>query len=118
MAKFLFALSRGPEDPTRAARALFLAKVAAAKGHEVCVFLLDEGVYWTNLTLAERTRIPTGDVLLDQIKDLQAAGARFLVCKPCAEARLISADDLPPGFEISTAGVLIDLSVESKLFSF
>lgn len=118
MSSFLFAVSRGPEDATRAVRAMFLAKVAAAKGHEVCVFLLDEGVYWTNLILAERTRIPTGDIMLDQIKDLQAKGARFLVCKPCADARLIAPEDLPPGFDIGTAGDLIDLAAEAKVFTF
>lgn len=118
MAKFLFVLSRGPEDATRAVRALFLAKVAANKGHEVTVFLLDEAVYWTNLGMAERVRIPTGDAMIDQIKELQAKGTRFLVCKPCADTRLIGNDDLPQGFEISTAAVLIDLSVEAKVFSF
>lgn len=118
MAKFLFVLSRGPEDPTRAVRALFLAKVAANKGHEVTVFLVDEAVYWTNLTMAEKTRIPTGDAMIDQIKELRDKDVKFLVCKPCAESRLIGADDLPPGFEISTAAVLIDLSVEAKVFSF
>lgn len=118
MSSFLFALSRGPEDPTRAVRAMFLAKVAAGKGHEATVFLLDDAVYWTNLTMAERVRIPTGDSMLDQIKELQAKGVKFLVCKPCAEARLIGAEDLPQGFEISTAGVLIDLAVEAKVFSF
>jgi tRNA 2-thiouridine synthesizing protein D len=118
MTKFLFVLSRGPEDTTRAVRAMFLAKVAATKGHDVTVFLLDEAVYWTNLGMAERVSIPTGDAMIDQIRELQDKGVKFLVCKPCAEARLIGKDDLPQGFEISTAAVLIDLSVESKVFSF
>jgi tRNA 2-thiouridine synthesizing protein D len=118
VSKFLFVLTRGPEDVTRAVRALFLAKVAAGKGHEVVVFLLDEAVYWSNLGMAEKVRIPTGDAMIDQIRELQDKGARFLVCKPCAEVRLVGADDLPAGFEISTAAALIDLSVESKVFSF
>lgn len=118
MAKFVFALSNGPENPVRAVRAMFLAKVAAGKGHDVTVFLLDDAVYWTNLGMAEKVRIPTGDAMIDQIKELQAKGVKILVCKPCAEARLIGADDLPQGFEISTAAVLIDLSAEAKVFSF
>ncbi|WP_243438893.1 DsrE family protein [Fundidesulfovibrio soli] len=118
MSKFLFVLSRGPEDSTRAVRAMFLAKVAAGKGHDVTVFLLDEAVYWSNLGMAERVRIPTGDAMIDQIRELQDKGVKFLVCKPCAEARLIGADDLPAGFEISTAAVLIDMAVEAKVFSF
>jgi len=118
MTSFVFALSCGPENAARAVRAFFLAKVAAGKGHAVTVFLLDDAVYWTNLSMAERVRIPTGDALIDQIRELQAKGVKILVCKPCAEARLIAADDLPQGFEISTAATLIDLSVEAKVFSF
>ncbi len=118
MAKFLFVLSKGPEGATQAVRALFLAKVAANKGHEVTVFLLDDAVYWTNLGMAEKVRIPTGDAMIDQIKELQDKGVKFLVCKPCADARLVTGDDLAPGFEISTAPVLIDLAAESKVFSF
>lgn len=118
MAKFLFALSRGPEDPVRAVRALFLAKVAANKGHDVTVFLLDDAVYWANLEMAEKVRIPTGDAMIDQIKELQAKQVKILVCTPCAASRQISADDLPQCFEMSTAAVLIDLSVEAKVYSF
>ena len=118
MASFVFALSNGPENASRAVRAFFLAKVAANKGHQVTVFLLDDAVYWTNLGMAERVRIPTGDALIDQIRELQAKGVKILVCKPCAEARMISASDLPQGFEISTAATLIDLAAEGKLFSF
>lgn len=118
MSKFLFAVSRGPEDTTQAVRGMFLAKIAANKGHDVTVFLLDDAVYWSNLGMAEKVRIPTGDAMIDQIGELRKKGVRFLVCKPCAEARLITSDDLPPNFEMSTAGDLIDLAAESKLFTF
>jgi tRNA 2-thiouridine synthesizing protein D len=40
------------------------------------------------------------------------------VCKPCAETRLIGADDLPPGTAIGTGVTLIDLATESKVFTF
>ncbi len=40
------------------------------------------------------------------------------MCKPCAETRLISADDLPPGTAIGTGVTLIDLAAESKVFTF
>ncbi len=63
MAKFLFVLTRGPEDPTRAVRCFQFAKIAADKGHEVTVFLVDDAVYLTNLSLSERIKAPTGDEL-------------------------------------------------------
>ena len=64
MSKFLFVLTRGPEDPTRAVRCFQFAKIAADKGHDVTVFLVDDAVYFTNLSLTERVKAPTGDELL------------------------------------------------------
>ena len=87
MAKFLFVLTRGPEDPTRAVRCFQFAKIAADKGHEVTVFLVDKG-------------------------------AGILVCKPCAETRMIGEEDLPPGTKIGTGMTLIDLAAESQVFTF
>ena len=118
MAKFLFVLTRGPEDPTRAVRCFQFAKIAADKGHEVTVFLVDDAVYFTNLSLSERIKAPTGDELMDYWKFLVDKGARMLVCKPCAETRLVSEDDLPPGLKIGTGVTLIDLAAESQVFSF
>ena len=54
MRKFLFVLSRGPEDATRAVRCFQLAKIAVEKGHDVTVFLVDDAVYFTNLGMSER----------------------------------------------------------------
>ncbi len=118
MAKFLFVLSRGPEDPIRAVRCFQFAKIAADKGHEVTVFLVDDAVYFTNMSLMERVKAPTGDEMNGYWKFLVEKQAKILVCKPCAETRLIGADDLPPGCEIGTGVTLIDLAVDSKVFSF
>ena len=118
MAKFLFVLTRGPEDPTRAVRCFQFAKIAADKGHEVTVFLVDDAVYFTNLSLSERIKAPTGDELMGYWKFLVDRGASMLVCKPCAESRLISEDELPPGCKIGTGVTLIDLAAESQVFTF
>jgi predicted peroxiredoxin len=118
MTKFLFVLTRGPEDPTRAVRCFQFAKIAADKGHEVTVFLVDDAAYFTNLALTERVKAPTGDELLTYWKFLVEKGADILVCKPCAETRLIAEDDLPPGTKIGTGVTLIDLAAESKVFTF
>ncbi len=118
MSKFLFVLSRGPEDPTRAVRCFQFAKIAAEKGHEVTVFLVDDAAYFTNLSLTERVKAPTGDELLTYWRFLVSQGARILVCKPCAESRLIAEEDLPPGARIGTGATLIDLAAESQVFTF
>ncbi len=118
MSKFLFVLSRGTEDPTRVTRCFFLAKVAAEKGHDVTIFLLDDAVYLSNPAIAEHIKAPTGDALSSYLKFIREKNIPVLVCKPCAETRLISEDDLPPNFKISTGPVLIDLAAESKVFTF
>ncbi|QGY39279.1 sulfur reduction protein DsrE [Pseudodesulfovibrio cashew] len=117
MSKFLFVLSRGPEDPTRAVRCFQFAKIAAEKGHDVTVFLVDDAVYFANLGLTERIKCPTGDEMLPYLQTIQEKG-KILVCKPCAATRMLGEDDLPAGFEISTGMVLIDLAEEAKVFSF
>ncbi len=118
MAKFLFVLTRGPEDPTRAVRCFHFAKIAADKGHDVTVFLVDDAVYFTNLSLSERIKAPTGDDLMGYWKFLVDKGATMLVCKPCAATRLISEDELPPRLTIGTGVTLIELAAESKVFTF
>jgi predicted peroxiredoxin len=118
MSKFLFVLTRGPEDPTRAVRCFQFAKIAADKGHEVTMFLVDDAAYFTNLSLTERVKAPTGDELMPYFKFLVDKKINFLVCKPCAESRLIGEDDLPPGLKIGTGVTLIDLAAESQVFTF
>lgn len=86
MKKFLFVLSRGPEDSTRAVRCFQFAKIAAEKGHDTTVFLVDDAVYLANLGMAERVKCPTGDELLPYMKVMQEKG-KILVCKPCAATR-------------------------------
>ncbi len=114
MSKFFFVLSRGPEDPTRVVRCFQFAKIAAEKGHEVKMFLIDDAVYLANIGLAERIKAPTGDELIGYLRFLQEKEVPVLVCKPCAAARMIGEDDLPPNFKIGTGYDLIDIAEESK----
>jgi predicted peroxiredoxin len=61
MAKYLFVLTRGTEDPTRATRCLQLVKVAKEEGHEVRLFLTDEAVCLARKGGTENVVAPTGD---------------------------------------------------------
>lgn len=61
MAKFLFVLTRGLEDPTRVTRTFQLAKVAKEAGHEVNLFLTDDGVTLVKEGILENVIAPTGD---------------------------------------------------------
>ena len=117
MKKFLFVLSRGPEDSTRAVRCFQLAKIAAEKGHDTTIFLVDDAVYLANLGMAGRIKCPTVDERLPYMKVMQEKG-KILVCKPCAATRMIGEDDLPAGFSISTGVTLIELAEDAQVFSF
>ena len=44
MAKILIHVTRGPEDPTRAALGFLVGKAALDEGHEVSLFLAGDGV--------------------------------------------------------------------------
>jgi len=79
MAKFLFVLSRGLEDPTRATRAFQLAKVAKAKNHEVHVFFVDDGVYYAQRGFADNVKAPTGDDAKAYLDELQKEKVPFYV---------------------------------------
>jgi len=63
MARFLFVLTRGMEDPTRATRCFQFAKVAKEEGHEVEIFLTDDAVVLGKVGIAETVKSPTGDEL-------------------------------------------------------
>jgi len=116
--KFLFVLNRGLEDPIRATRAFQLAKVAKEKGHEVNIFLVDDAVAYGILGLADHVVAPTGDNAKQYLDYLIENKVTFYLCTPCARTRLFGEDQFISGAVLSTAGVLIDLATESKVFTF
>jgi uncharacterized protein len=61
MAKFLVHLATGPENPTRAALALLVARTARSEGHEVRLFLAGDAVQLARPETASATQgIGTG----------------------------------------------------------
>lgn len=56
MAKLLVHLATGPENPTRAALALLVARSAAEAGHEVQVFLAGDAVQLARPVTADQVR--------------------------------------------------------------
>lgn len=61
MQKFVFVLTRGLEDPTRATRGLQLAKAAKEQGHDVALFMTDDAVPLAKKGLIDNVVAPTGD---------------------------------------------------------
>jgi predicted peroxiredoxin len=118
MAKFLFVLSRGIEDPTRSTRCIQFAKVAKENGHDVTVFLVEDGVMVAKVGMVDNIKSPTGDELKGHLDYLVKEQVPILVCTPCANARQIGPDELVNSARLDTAKTLIALAAESKVFTF
>jgi predicted peroxiredoxin len=118
MAKFLFVLATGTENPARATRCGQLAAAATEDGHEVHVFLLDDAVVFARKGGTENIVAPTGDDMETHMEKLRRANVPFYVCTPCAKARHVNEGDLFEGAKLATAKMLIALAAESKVFNF
>lgn len=68
MAHFLFTLKH--DDNEAATRCFQLAKIAHSKGHITHLFLLDDGVLWSDYTRDLRQKTPTGDCPADYLSYL------------------------------------------------
>ncbi len=118
MSKFLFVLSRGLEDPTRVVRCLQFAKIAADKGHETVLFLVDDAAVIARLGALDMVKAPTGDEAKPYMDFLVEKRVPIMVCTPCANARLMDPEEFVEGARLETGLTLIDLAEESKVFSF
>lgn len=120
MAKLLFVISKGFEKAGTATRALQFAAIAVDKGHQVEIFLIDDAVPFAQAGMAKGIHATTGEQMQDFIDKLVKAGVTFHVCKPCADKRLISPDDLIPTGKFSIGSDLVDLMTdpETKVVTF
>ncbi|HWR90559.1 MAG TPA: DsrE family protein [Dissulfurispiraceae bacterium] len=118
MAKFLFVLSRGMDDPVRSTRCFHLAKVAREGGHDVHIFLVDDGVTVSKIGMADHMVSPTGDELKGLLDFHVKGKTPIYVCTPCANARHMGDEELVDGARFETAKVLISLAAESQVLTF
>ena len=109
MARLLYVLPHSTDDPRRAAVGLEAAAAAAEGGHEVGVWLTDEGV---------RLAVPgVSDALLEEgprlasasLAALEAQGAVLHVSRPCFEARGFVASQLATGARLAEPAALAEL---------
>ena len=120
MQKYLFVISKGFEKAGTATRAMQFASIAAEKGLEVEVFLIDDAIHWAQLGMAEGIRSSTGEHMKDLLDKLITRKTNIHVCKACADKRLVSPDECIEGSVISGATVLVDMMTdpEYKVFTF
>jgi predicted peroxiredoxin len=118
MARFLYVLTRGMDDPVRATRCVHLAKVAKESGHEVHLFLVDDGVMIAKIGIADHMKSPTGDELKSLLDVLIRENVPIYVCTPCANARQMGEEDLIASARFETAKVLINLAADAQVLTF
>lgn len=105
MARLLVNVATGPENPTRAALGLLVARTAAAEGHEVRVFLAGDGVHLARVETAAATHgIGTG-AAGEHLEALRAAGVPVLLSGMSSKARGIEG-----GGELSPPERLVELA--------
>lgn len=113
MAKILFSLTQGPEDPTRAALAFIVAKAAIEEGHTVSLFLAGDAVpLIRNAVLDNLNGLGTGS-LREHFNALVAGGARFYLSGLSSKSRGVTQSDLDgKPAEFALPQVLVRLSLE------
>lgn len=113
--KLLFIITKGLEKSGSAIRALQIAALTAEQGNYVEVFLLDEAVHW-----AQGIKAAYGECLNDYMDMLKSREHPVLVCKSCAEKRLITQGDLIEGAVITPMPVLAEkiASPDYKVLTF
>jgi uncharacterized protein involved in oxidation of intracellular sulfur len=120
MNKFVYVVSAGFERVGTAVRGISFASKAAAKGHHVEVFLLDDAVIWAQLGMGEWVYAVTGEHMKDLLDVLIENKTPIHVCQACADKRLIPVDECIEGAKMSSSAVLADMmtDAEVKVFIF
>jgi sulfur relay (sulfurtransferase) complex TusBCD TusD component (DsrE family) len=114
MGKMLFAITKGPEHAGGATRAMQFAAIAAEKGFDVDVILIDEAVFWAQKSIADGMGSTTGERMSDQLDTLVAHNSTLYICAACADKRLLLPDDFVEGCEWAKGPKLVDLMTDPQ----
>jgi uncharacterized protein len=114
VSRLLVHIATGPENPTRVALGLLVARSALDAGHDVDLFIAGDGVAVLRPeTLDAGNGIGTGS-FREHVDALAAGGARFFVSGLSSKARGLTADSLG-GLEVTMAPPtrLVELTFEA-----
>jgi predicted peroxiredoxin len=97
----------GPENPTRAALALLIARTSVEEDHEVRVFLAGDAVHLANAEKAAATTgLGTGEAK-EHLAALREAGVTVFLSGMSSKARGIEGGE---GFELAPPQKLVELA--------
>lgn len=114
MSRLLVHIATGPENPTRVALGLLVARTALEAGHEVDLFIAGDGVAILRPeTLEVANGIGTGS-MREHVNALMAGGARFYASGMSSKARAVTPDSVG-GLTVTMAPPtrLIELAFEA-----
>src|SRR3954453_22927506 len=107
MARILVHSATGPDNPTRAALALLIAKTALEEGHDVNVFLAGDAVYLADPEkAAETTGLGTGEAS-EHLAALHGGGLTVFLSGMSSKARGIEGGE---GYELCPPQKLVELA--------
>jgi uncharacterized protein len=114
MASLLVHITRGPEDPSRAALGFLVAKAAVDEGHEVSLFLAADAVQLLrDAVLDNLVGLGTGS-LRESYDAIVAGGGRFYLSGMSSKGRGLSDADLEgKPAEMAMPNRLIQLALEA-----
>ena len=120
MAKLLIHITRGPEEPTRAALGFLVARSAIDEGHDVSLFLAADGVQLLrDAVLDNLVGLGTGS-LRESYDGIVAGGGRFYLSGMSSKGRGVGDEDIhgKPA-EMAMPSVLVRLSLEhDRMFTY
>ena len=113
MAKILVHVTCGPEQPTRAALAFFVARAALEEGHGCTLFLAGDAVQLLrDPVLDGLTGVGTGS-LREHYERIAAGGGRFVLSGASSKSRGLGEADLAgKPYEFGTPQLLVRLALE------
>jgi tRNA 2-thiouridine synthesizing protein D len=116
MTNFLFVLRS--DDNEKVTRCFQFAKIAHEKGYDVNIFLIDDGVWWSQTSRDASQRTITGDCPGDYLPYLIEHKVPVGVCTPCAKNRQLDAATFHPNAKLDGGPHLIDLAADARVFNF
>lgn len=100
--------SRGFDDE-RSSVAWSVASAAVASGMDVTVFLVAAGADWARKGAGDAAQLnPLDPTIGTMMNNVIEAGAKILVCPPCARVRGYTEDDLIDGAILAGAPVMLE----------
>lgn len=114
MARLLVQIATGPEQATRVALALLVARMALDQGHDVDVFFAGDGVQALRPETLELIQgIGTGSAR-EHYQALTSGGARIFASRLSSQARAVTGEGLPGGaLELIAPTKLVELVFEA-----